>query len=916
MTINSTGPISLGGSNSGQSINLEIGKTGSQQVSMADFLVSGLGGKEAGSQVSFADLRSKSVFRASAYESITDRINDDLMFWTSSDTAHYLLIFADNSSPTYGWTVHIVKTALNGEIIWSKVYRAASLKFRPTAIRYHQGTNSLYVGGYFFDDASGFVMKLNPSTGAVVWITRITVPAGSIWQWIFQLDFDSSNNIYFSARCQVTYDAVSIGKLDSSGNLLWNKVLRAASGTSGVLNWGSFYVDQSGNTYISVYNNVLSTNTAYQYAVVKLTSTGTLVWQTAFGSKTTINAVRETSSGDIRCFGTGNPTFPSYVYYMGSILLNASTGAVISQTWHEDDPVDLNPDLITVHTSSSGDYYVLAIGNPNAAPVYNSLYVYRLNSSAVIQWATRIDMPFSDSPPWVNYDYPNHITNNILTIPTSRFDTYLSSEIFTFQVDAQTTQNIGGFKIYSVTTPAVTATFTAPSLAANMTLSNHASSTTTAPSITVEDVSVRTQHAYFGAKRHWVARLGTASTEYGYCLAVNEHAEIYIGGQTSINSGQPYVAKLSLDGQIIWQREVVVSGRVVSSVTFDAAGNCYALSDYINGSYSDLIIYKYNSSGTLVWQRGLGTLNDLQFAGQNSGRITVDKLQNPIVVGYNYVLSASAGDALLVKYDPNGNILWQRLLGGTLDDTGATVAVDRSNNIYVFGHSRSYTTGNADFWITKYNSGGTLQWSRTLGVAANSEFGVAADVDSSDNIYVTGITYSQGQGGGDVLLAKYSPAGTLLWQRLYGGSAIDGANGIAIDFSSNVYIAGTTQSAGAGGADIFVAKYDTNGTLLWQRTLGAANTEGIFDGISVDNVDSYCICFSIDGDAMIARLPADGSKTGTYGSLIYQAVSLTSATASMSDVARTITSSASSLVSTTTTFTSSAASLPITVTYV
>ena len=135
--------------------------------------------------------------------------------------------------------------------------------------------------------------------------------------------------------------------------------------------------------------------------------------------------------------------------------------------------------------------------------------------------------------------------------------------------------------------------------------------------------------------------------------------------------------------------------------------------------------------------------------------------------------------------------------------------------------------------IAKYNNSGTIQWQRYLD-GGSSEGGFGIVIDSSDNIYVNGVTRSETNGNQNFIIVKYNTSGDVQWQRYLGGTNHDYGYKIATDNSGSIYISGYTYSSGAGGDD-------------W----------------------------------LVAKLPADGSGIGTYGSYTYAASTLTSGTSSL-----------------------------------
>ena len=349
------------------------------------------------------------------------------------------------------------------------------------------------------------------------------------------------------------------------------------------------------------------------------------------------------------------------------------------------------------------------------------------------------------------------------------------------------------------------------------------------------------------------------------------------------------------------QAAVDSSGNVYVSGTGNAAGA---------GSY-DLVIAKYNTSGAIQWQRTLGGTS----SDQNGG-VAVDSSGNVYITGYTNSAGQGDADALIVKYNTSGVIQWQRTLGGSNAEYGYGIAVDSSGNVYISGttNTAGVIVGGYDMLIAKYNSSGTIQWQRTLGLSNNDQ-GNSIGVDSSGNVYVVGYE----NGGGQVIIVKYNNSGTIQWQRYLDGGSTELGWGMVIDSSDNIYINGVTRSEGNGNQNFLIVKYNTSGDLQWQRYLGGTNHDYGY-GIATDNSGSIYVSGHTasagagSNDILIAKLPNDGSATGTYGSYTYAAGSAssgessltsntpgyTSSTSNLTDQASSLTSASSSLTSSTT----------------
>ena len=167
--------------------------------------------------------------------------------------------------------------------------------------------------------------------------------------------------------------------------------------------------------------------------------------------------------------------------------------------------------------------------------------------------------------------------------------------------------------------------------------------------------------------------------------------------------------------------------------------------------------------------------------------VAYDSSGNVYIAGYTNSAGAGGNELLIAKYNSSGTIQWQRTLGtGTAyrhDDSGRMIAVDSSGNVYVNG-TTNFTGGYDSMMIAKYNSSGTLQWQKTFGDSNTQERGHGITVDSSGNVFVCGET-TKGVNG--ALVAKLNSSGTLQWQRTLDASLF---YEVVVDSSDNVYVGG------------------------------------------------------------------------------------------------------------------------------
>ena len=351
----------------------------------------------------------------------------------------------------------------------------------------------------------------------------------------------------------------------------------------------------------------------------------------------------------------------------------------------------------------------------------------------------------------------------------------------------------------------------------------------------------------------WTKLFGTSGEDYGSGIAVDSSGNAYITGGTkgdldgNTNAGHTdiFIAKYDFSGTKLWTKLLGTSSSEKGhSVAVDFSGNAYVtgrtrgdLDGNTNAGgdpmpFDDIFIAKYDSSGTKLWTKLLGTSSN-----EYGIDVAVDSSGNAYVTGYtdgdlDGNTNANNGDIFLTKYNSSGTKQWTKLLSTSESDAGYSVAVDSSGNAYITGSMAGdliseghLNTGGSDILIAKYDSSGTRLWTAFLGTsAADIGFGVA--VDSSDNAYITGVTYGDldahiSTGRSDIFIAKYDSGGTKLWTKLLGTLDYEGGDDIAVDSNGNSYVIGDTLgdldgNANAGSTDIFITKFDSDGNLaVW-----------------------------------------------------------------------------------------------------
>ena len=276
----------------------------------------------------------------------------------------------------------------------------------------------------------------------------------------------------------------------------------------------------------------------------------------------------------------------------------------------------------------------------------------------------------------------------------------------------------------------------------------------------------------------------------------------------------------------------------------------------------------------------------------------------PTANGYESDYGGGAYDAFVSKFNAAGNgVIYSTYLGGSAGDAGIGLAIDGSGNVYVTGYTESdnfpttedaYDTshnGGPDVFVTKLDpDGDDLIYSTYLGgsTAGSGDDALRIAVDASGCAYVTGRTFSDdfpttagvfqtaknnGTTTSDIFVTKFNDDGSdLVYSTYLGGSATDRARGMALDDDGNVCISGWTdstdfptkdpyQGSNSGGRDIVLAKLNSTGSALIYSTYYGGSNNDLAYGLALDASGNTYIAGPTDS----TDFPTESAFQSIYG---------------------------------------------------
>nr|HMS65109.1 SBBP repeat-containing protein [Ignavibacteria bacterium] len=252
---------------------------------------------------------------------------------------------------------------------------------------------------------------------------------------------------------------------------------------------------------------------------------------------------------------------------------------------------------------------------------------------------------------------------------------------------------------------------------------------------------------------HFLAGLGSGIV----CIKVDGNF-IYVTGKSFDMNPDLTLAttiKYDLGGVVQWLRkDTLINGSdEVVGMEIDPSGNVIVTCNYA----FDIITFKYNTAGARLWKKSYtGIAGD--YYDQVTG-LSVDPSGNIYLTGVSARTTAGGGeDFLTLKYDPSGNLLWDRFHNGTFGDGDYSkgITADASGNVYITG--MSFETGfNFDYTTIKYDTDGTEKWKIRYdgGFTNRRDEPIALALDPVGNVIVTGIS-SRGTNFEDYATIKYS----------------------------------------------------------------------------------------------------------------------------------------------------------------
>lgn len=327
----------------------------------------------------------------------------------------------------------------------------------------------------------------------------------------------------------------------------------------------------------------------------------------------------------------------------------------------------------------------------------------------------------------------------------------------------------------------------------------------------------------FSLNGGWTRTFGGNSGDGGYSVQQTSDGGFIVTGPTDsygAGSGDVYLIKTDADGDTSWTRTYGGGSYDWGQSVQQTAEGGYIIACYTESygaGFSDIYLIKTDAEGDTSWTR---TYGGWYFDEGYSVQQTADG--GYIVAGSTSSYGSGSYDVYLIKTNTNGDTLWTRTYGGSNWDVGLSVQQTSDGGYIVAGFTESFGTGSGDVYLIKTNSDGGTSWTKTFG-GGDWEKGFSVQQTSDGGYIVAGWTESYGAGYADVYLIKTNTNGDTLWTRTYGGNLEEKGYSVQQTADGGYIVAGPTESFGAGSADVYLIKTNANGDTSWTRNYGGSD---------------------------------------------------------------------------------------------
>lgn len=309
------------------------------------------------------------------------------------------------------------------------------------------------------------------------------------------------------------------------------------------------------------------------------------------------------------------------------------------------------------------------------------------------------------------------------------------------------------------------------------------------------------------------------------------------------------IYKYDKNGEVLWKKEWIFNGVNYLSNVIKVENDNLLVSGYfsvsefedlINKGGRDAVVMKLDSYGNIVWKNtfagsGSDEYNKSFFLSDGSYAV-VGEFSSTDIPGYS--INGDI-DALIIKYDKEGKLIWSKTIGGSGADSFSNIVELSDGSIVAIGSTTSADiddvslNGGDDILVVKYDKNGNLIWKKCYGEETSDTLGSVFLSENDELVFV-------GKRNNDKVLSfKIDKDGNVIWENLWGGKGNDFTGDSQLLSDGSLIIVGDTESKDIvsfrGYGTAFMIKYDKDGKLLWQKFWDGNLNEYMYGILELNN---------------------------------------------------------------------------------
>ncbi len=769
-----------------------------------------------------------------------------------------------------------------GTLLWTAVFNGDNNYIDTPSDICTDKDGNIYITGssYGTSDSKDFLVLKYNKDGVQQWVKTFNGDNDG-YDYGIAIKTDNAGYVYVTGYYSnsTTEDDIITMKLDQAGNVIWQNQFNGNGNDDDHAN--AIAIDNAGN--VSVTGTTYTSNSYKDIITIKYNNTGDTLWtRTIDGSRNSndeAKAIAADNAGNIYVAGNLN----NKISYLDYTIVKYNPEGVLKWVKSYNGTADDDDEVIDIATDNKG--YVYATGHLyNSSQGYDILTV-KTDSTGNEQWISQYNNPddWSDKSQKLVVDkWGNTYVTGTSDRDATAYDVLLlkydssGNEKWIHTINGTENSGDAGVSLLLSNTsqPLILGTLRNlgtgndvalaaidslgnPDWIKNYDAGSNSSDKATAMVLDKAGNIYVTGSSYNGrfskdittikydknGAQQWIRKYNGPSDndDSGIAIALDNSGNVFVTGTVYNDTSRSdiIVLKYETNGNLLWSKTTGGTASYydyVNDIAVDKDGNVYITGTVENNdTYNDIITLKYTSDGTKLWAKIL----DRDESYDEGVAIAVAASGDVIITGIT-TFHSSYEDFTTVKYDPNGNVLWQKVEDGTSHDTdaGLDLSLDKDGNTYVTGYTTNIGAGK-DFTVIKYDVAGTRKWIKTYNTLENEDDEARyLCLDDSANVYISGSAVNAGTKA-DITTIKYNNAGKQQWVASYSGKANgdDEAKGIVADKNGHVFVTGSAREGNTN--DIVTISYNPDGT-EYSMT--------VYDGESQDTDDASAI--AIDNNAI------------------------------------------------------------------